>query len=58
MESSNPSFINQDNGFKELGADEYKRLKRSFDLLDPDHTGSIETEDLVSFMRGRLLLLL
>lgn len=36
---------------KELSAEEYKRLKSSFDALDPEETGSIEAEDLVSLMR-------
>eukprot|EP00826_Nyctotherus_ovalis_P008765 TRINITY_DN1227_c0_g10_i1.p2 TRINITY_DN1227_c0_g10~~TRINITY_DN1227_c0_g10_i1.p2 ORF type:complete len:110 (-),score=20.55 TRINITY_DN1227_c0_g10_i1:152-481(-) len=37
---------------KELNAEEYKRLKASFDALDPEETGSIEAEDLVSLMRS------
>ena len=36
---------------RELGTEEYKRLKYAFDALDPDKTGSIEAEDLISFMR-------
>ena len=47
--------VTQESGLKELSVEEYKRLKSSFDAFDPDHTGSIEAEDFIYFMRCKYL---